>query len=63
MSLTVQFCCVIDKKRILHECSCFIEFIKIVGKKRQTVRLAMQAFYLFLATSLVNSTIIQEHEC
>ena len=27
-------------KRILHEYSCFIEFIKLVGEKRSNVRLA-----------------------
>ena len=24
----------LNKKRILHECSCFIEFIKRIGEKR-----------------------------
>ena len=47
-------------KRILHECSCFIGFIKRVGKKRYNARLAEH--FLFFATSLINS-IIQEHEC
>ena len=40
-------------ERILHECSCFIEFIKLVVKKRLN---------LFFTTSLIYS-IIQEHEC
>ena len=44
-----------DKMRGL-PCSCFIEFIKRVGEK------ACRAFYLFFATSLINS-IIQEHGC
>ena len=30
----------ISKKGILHECSCFIEFIKRVGEKRKNARLA-----------------------
>ena len=48
------------KYRILHECSCFIDFIKRVGKEIKCE--ACRAFYLFFATSLINS-IIQEHEC
>ena len=40
--------------RILHECSCFIEFIKRVGKKEIKCEACR-------ATSLINS-IIQEHE-
>ena len=42
-----------DLGRILHECSCFIEFIKCK---------ACQTFYLFSATSLIN-LITQEHKC
>ena len=38
----------------------FIEFIKGVGEKDKNE--ACRAFYLFFATSLINS-IIQEHEC
>ena len=37
-----------------------IEFIKFVVKELKC--LASLAFYLFFATSLINST-IQEHEC
>ena len=43
--------------RILHEYSCFIDFIKRVGGNDK-----MGAFYLFFARSLINF-IIQEHEC
>ena len=43
-------------QRILHECSCFIEFIKQVEDE------ACQAFYHIFATSLINS-ITQEQEC
>ena len=39
----------------------FIEFIKRNDEKRQKCE-ACRAFYLFYATSLINS-IIQEHEC
>ena len=49
------------KWRILHECSCFIEFIKQVEEKKIKCK-ACRAFYLFFATSLINS-IIQEHKC
>ena len=42
--------------RILHECSCFIEFIKRVGGKEIKCE-ACRAFYLFFATSLINSII------
>ena len=46
--------------RILHECSCFIEFIKRVGEKRSNAR-HTEHFNLFF-TSLINS-MIQEYEC
>ena len=42
-------------KMILHECSCFIEFIKPIKYE------ACRAFYRFSASSLTNS-IIQEYE-
>ena len=45
----------------LHECSCFIEFVKRVVKKRYNASLA-EHFYLFFAKSIINS-IIQEHKC
>ena len=35
------------------ECLCFIEFIKQVGKKEIKCEVC-RAFYLFLATSLIN---------
>ena len=41
--------------------SCFIGFIKPVEEKEIKCE-ACQAFYLFFATSLINS-LIQEHEC
>ena len=43
------------------EWSCLFEFIKGVGGKEIKCE-ACRAFYLFFATSLINS-IIQEHEC
>ena len=46
-----------DKSRILHELS---SFIKRVGEEIKCK--ACRAFYLFFATSLINS-IKQEHEC
>ena len=47
-----------NKKRLLHECSCIVEFVKI-EEKRYNARLAEHLS--FFATSLINS-IIQEHE-
>ena len=47
------------KLRILHECSCFIEFIKQVEEKVKCK--ACRAFDLFFATSLINSLILK-HE-
>ena len=40
-----------DLYRILHECSCFIEFIKGVEEKIKCE--ACRSFYLFFATSLI----------
>ena len=45
---------------ILHECSCFIEFIKRVGGKEIKCE-DCRALYLFFETSLIK-LIIQEHE-
>ena len=47
--------------RILHSCSCIIEFIKLIGKKCQDARQSL-ASYLFPPTHLINS-IIHEHLC
>ena len=55
----VYFVSHLDIQRILHECSCFIEFIKRDGES--DARLA-EHFITFFATSLINSK-IQEHEC
>ena len=44
----------------LCECSCFNEFIKLVGEEIKCE--ACRAFYLFFATSLINS-IMREHSC
>ena len=52
LSLPLQLS-VTAKKRILHECSCFIEFITSWGKEIKCK--ACRAFYLFFATSLINS--------
>ena len=46
-------------QRFLHKCSCFIEFIKRVWGEIKCE--ACRVFYLFFATSLINS-MIQEHE-
>ena len=43
---------------ILHECSCFIDFIKLVREKRYNAKLAKH--FISLATNLINS-VIQEH--
>ena len=50
----------LKKYRILHECSCSIEFIKQV--KEEIKYKACRAFYLFFSTSLINS-IMLEHKC
>ena len=47
-----------NTQRILHECSCFIVFIR--GKEIKCE--ACGAFYLLFTTNLKNS-IIQEHKC
>ena len=41
---------VVNILRILHECSCFIEFIKRVGGKEIKCK-ACRAFYRFFASS------------
>ena len=48
-------------KRILHECSCFIEFI-LTNWGKEIKYKACRAFYLFLTTCLINF-IIHEHKC
>ena len=48
---------ILDKhESILHECSCFIEFIKQVGKRDTVKWEACRAFYLFFATSSILAT-------
>ena len=39
--------------RILHECLCFIEFIKRVEEKRSNARLAELFIFFFFATSII----------
>ena len=46
--------------RILHSCSCIVEFIKCVVKEIKCS--SSIAFYLFSPACLINST-INEHSC